>query len=144
MRVWEKIVLVALCGLLPACTVSQQFEFEEPKAEVTLDGALQSGSSDGQTYYWGKARNTGDLDVQDVVFVIEVYGAGGEYLGRFSGIVSRGLEGDIPANDLKAGESGPSSGECGDFTIFTTVPWGAAARTEYHAEFTEVIPEETS
>lgn len=145
MKLWKRLFFIALCGvLLPACTASKEFELDEPAGEVTLDGRLNADPSGGYTMYWGTVRNTGDVDVEDVEFVVDVYGAGDAYLGRFRGLVSTGVADEGPISTLKAGEAGPSTGGTGGFTITTTVPWGSATRAEGHAEFTVVVPETTT
>lgn len=129
-----------LC-LAPACTLFNGFDLEEPTAEVVLDGNLNSSSVGGRTVYWGRVRNTGDLDVEEVVFVVRVYGGGGVFLGQFSDLVSRGIEDEDPVSTLDAGGNSPGSGEAGDFIVYTSVPWGAAASTEWHVNFNIVPPE---
>lgn len=137
-----KLCAVALaCCLAPACTLFSDFELDGPSAEVTLDGSLNVLAVGGRTVYWGKVRNTGDYDVEEVVMVIRVYGADGAFLGQFGAPVSTGVDEEDPVTTLGAETEGPGSGETGDFIVNTSVPWGAAARTEHHVNFNIVPPE---
>lgn len=144
MKIWMIIAGSALCGLLSSCTAFKGFELDQPTSEVTLDGPLYSTEEGGYTVYYGKVRNTGDVDVEEVSFVIDVYGTDDAFLGRFSGVVAKDFENLDTVRTLDAGDKGPGSGETGDFIVTTTVPWGQAVRTESHAEFTEVIPVDTT
>lgn len=135
--------------LLPGCTLFDDylpgtpFTPTQPVAEVTVDGGIQTslitaptgeGCVPGGTAFWGRARNTGDVDVVDVSITIEAFAGNESFLGSFSGSVFNGDVVDNPdgadsyGTDLEVDQSG-------SFTICTTIPFGAVARTEYLTHF---------
>ncbi len=134
-------------GLLASCTIDDRFLLPEPEPEVTLESlhtvASPSGSTcaAGTTFYWGTARNTGDVFLYDVLAVVDVLGPGGELLGRFSGGVFNGESG----TDAFGNENPDTSLEIdqrGHFTVCTAVPWGVAGGAEVRFEYVVFDPEE--
>lgn len=145
--------------LAPACTAFDEFAFPEPTAQVTLVGELQADRAPatpdslypqgaprptcpvGTTVYWGSARNTGDLPVEQVTAQIDVFDAAGTGLGRFRESIFSGEVG----TDLVGNENPLPTLEVdqiGHFIVCTTVPWGDAARAEFSVDFVVVIEEE--
>lgn len=124
------------------------FTFDDPQGAVTLLGELQDDPSPGgehtcpagTTFYWGEARNTGDVDVEGVKAVIEVFDAGGRSLGQFRGNVYLGEV--TTTGTLETSSTNLAVDESGSFLVCTSVPWGGAARAEFSAEFDVVETEE--
>jgi hypothetical protein len=91
------LLLSAVVGLAQGCTALDDylpgtpFTPDQPEGEVTVVGVINNDrveeSTDdcatGGTLLWGTARNTGDVDVDDVFIVIDAFGADGALLGTF-------------------------------------------------------------
>jgi len=127
-------------GLLAACTIDDRFLLPEPEPEVSLEvisgdpAPRETSCPAGTTVYWGRARNTGDVFLYDVVAVVDVFGGAGELLGRFSGSVFNGESGSD-----EFGNSNPDTtldvDQAGDFVVCTSVPWGIAGRADVRFEY---------
>lgn len=129
------------CTLIDDYVSGTPFTLDQPQGEVTVEGQISwspvltasEGCSPGGTLFWGRARNTGDVDVVDVTITLDVYDAAGAHIGAFSGSVFNGtvtIDGDVDAfgTDLVVDQ-------LGTFNVCTTVPFGAAARVEYTTQF---------
>ena len=134
-----------------SCTAFERYTFADPTGEVSLIGepeAVRSSPSPtvprdfpysdcpvGATIYWGRVKNTGDVDVEDVKIVIDVFDAAGTLLGRFvdsiyNGVISEDLDQNPnPGVDLEVEQSGDFSVCC------SSVPFGTAARATFRTEF---------
>jgi hypothetical protein len=133
-RRFFNVLLVIALSLAAGCTTNDSFTFPDPLAEVTLLRELYSRNVNGVTMYWGTVKNTGDVDVENVSMVIDVFGVGGALLGRFRGIVSQSVEEEAVVDDL-------AIDEIGSFLIITSVPFGTESRVEHHTEFTLITLE---
>lgn len=145
------MVLVAALALAPGCTLFDEvlpgtpFTPDQPLAEVTVVGEINidtaTESSEncpaGRAVLWGVARNTGDLDVDEVIIEIDALGADNRVLGTFSGnvfnntVTTGNEEGAVPV----AGTS-LSVDQSGNFSVCTGLSAGSIARTVYRTDFT--------
>lgn len=146
---------LALC--LPACTLFDDylsgtpFTLDQPQAAVTLEDKIHAGPIvetnescvAGGTIFWGRVRNTGDVPVEDIFIIIDVFNPAGVFLGSFrdhvyNGVLAESNEGyDRPGTSLEEEEAGY-------FSICTTVAFGSVGRTEYRTEFTVTNAEGSS
>lgn len=148
------IVWTLLCAALLApaagCTLFDDylpgtpFTPDQPVAEVSLIGVINldpvARNSDtcppGGTVFWGSVRNTGDLDVDDVTIVLDVFGPTGAFLGTFSDKVYNGEI--VDAEDELHYDSASTSlfvEQSGAFSVCSPLRYGTAARAEYRTEF---------
>ncbi len=133
-------------GMLAGCTANGK-GFDDPKGEVSLVGEPFIGCDGGSVFIFGTARNTGDLEARNVTAMADVFGGGGEFLGRFQTQVSAGVETitlededesvyvDVIIDTLEVDQTGT-------FTINTTVGCGRIAREEYTFDFTTAMFED--
>lgn len=144
------MLLAAVVALAPGCTLfSDTFLPEQPKAEVTvvgeinIDRATVSGPdcAAGRTLFWGIARNTGDLDVDDVFIEIDALDAGngvlGSYRGNvFNGEVTPGTEGtETTAATAQISGTSLAVDQSGTFSVCAPLSPGAVAGTAYRTDF---------
>ena len=136
-------VLSAACVLslsLTGCT-SIFGGFDDPVGEVSLLGQLRRTNEGGRLFYYGAARNTGDVEVQNVRAVIDSYDAAGAFLGRSVAPVVVSVQTEtfgeeeetetiIIINDTLEVE------QKGDFQVLTTIAFGQALRSEVTFTFT--------
>lgn len=139
-------LLLFLAAALAGCT-SMGYGFDDPAGEVSVVGDPFESCEAGRIFLFGKARNTGDLEVRNLTAIADLFGGDGAFLGRFQAPVSAGVETvvgeidgepisvDIVIDTLDVEESGT-------FTIRTTVGCGSAARAEYSFTFTTADFEE--
>ncbi len=142
------LVPFLLAGLLAVggCT-SIWGGFDDPEGELSLVGEPFEGCTGGRAYFFGTARNTGQLEVRNSTAIVDVFGGGGSFLGRFQAPVAAGVEsaegvvdGEIVSVDV-VNTTLPVD-ETGTFNIQTGVGCGAAARTEYSFTFTVAVFED--
>lgn len=154
-RAFGVLLLAVAVGLAPGCTLFDDltsgtpFTPEQPKAEVTVVGqinidsvtASREGCSAGRVLLWGIARNTGDLDVQDVFLEIDALGPDGGVLDTyrvnvFNGEVVEGTEATetTPGTAQIAGTS-LAVDQSGTFEACTRLAAGSVAGTAYRADF---------
>jgi len=155
------LLLVAAVGLAPACTLLDEvfngtpFTPDQPKAEVTVVGKInidtvtvaQEGCSAGRVLLWGIARNTGDLDVDDVVIEIDALDADNRVLDTYRVNVFNGnvIEATAateatettPATEGTAQVAGTSLAvdESGNFQVCTRLAPGSVGSTAYRTDF---------
>jgi hypothetical protein len=146
-------LLAVLVGCAPGCTLFDDilpgtpFTPDQPVAEVTVSGKINvdptSASSEGcpagGALFWGTARNTGDLDVDDVFIEIVALDANNAELGRFrtnvyNGEVSESPPPPAPPEPQVAGTS-LAVDQSGSFSVCTRVPYGAVAATAYTTDY---------
>lgn len=145
---------------LPACTAFDRFKFEPPTGEVSIEGTPEATAyapnppvpkkydkefNDcpvGATVYWGQVKNTGDVVVEEVKIVVDLFGAAGEFLGRFVDGVYNGEVTDdqgknpTPGTSLEIEQTGVFAVCC------SSVPFGRAARATFRTEFLVLDDEE--
>ena len=148
-------MLAAILGLAPGCTLFDDylpgtpFTPDQPAAEVTVQGGINSdrtaggaeSCTPGGTVFWGTARNTGDVDVDEVFITINAFDAAGNVLGSyrtnvFSGTITEGTAVGASASvstSLLVDQSGV-------FEVCTSLPFGSVARTDYHTDFLVIQP----
>jgi hypothetical protein len=168
-RFSRTILLAVALGFAPGCTALDDylpgtpFTPDQPEGEVTVVGPINADRIEqstekcagGGTLFWGTARNTGDLDLNDVFIVVDAYGPAGALLGSFRTEVFNGevveasdtaaTGADAAATDATATDIASTSldvDQSGTFDICTSLPYGSVARTEYHTGFTVVVLEE--
>lgn len=138
-----------ILGMSLGCT-SIWGGFDDPEGEVSLSGELYQSNDQGSIYYFGAARNTGDVDVQNVKVHIDVFDASGAFLGRFTGPVSTSVEVVTPLveDEEEEGEEiiiindSLEVDEQGNFGVDTAVGFGRGAREEVTFSFTTITFEE--
>ena len=138
------LLLLASAG----CT-SMGFGFDDPVGEMSLVGDLESRCSGGGTFYFGNARNTGDLTLRDVVAYVDVYNGAGGFIGRYEGPVSKSAdveqikdeEGEV-LDEIVTFDDIFEVQEMGVFSIQAGVACGSAAREEVLFSFTAPYAEE--
>lgn len=149
------LLLAIVVGLAPGCTLFDDltsgtpFTPDQPKAEVTVVGGInidtatrsQVGCSAGRAILWGIARNTGDLDVDDVFIEIDALGADGGVLDTyrvhvFNGDVTTATEATetTEATSQAAGTS-LDVDESGTFHACTRLGAGSVSGTAYRTDF---------
>jgi hypothetical protein len=135
---------LAAALLASACTASDSFKLRQPTGQVLLEGGIDlvrgpvGGDCDpGTTVFWGHVRNTGDMDVQEVRFVLTALDGGGRSIGTFTESVYAGaLSPD--AIGTETASTALLMDQVGTFLVCTPIPWGAAARADGHATFVVV------
>jgi hypothetical protein len=132
------LLLLASAG----CT-SMGFGFDDPVAEMSVVGDLSTECVSGQIFYFGTARNTGDVTLRDVVAYVDAYNAGGGLIGRYEGPVSKSAnvevikdENDEVIDEIVTFDDIFEVDETGVFAIQSTAACGSAAREEVHFDFT--------
>ena len=138
------LLLAAAGALAPGCTLfGDAFLPEQPQAEVTVVGEINIDRatvdsldcSAGDTLFWGTARNTGDLDVDDVFIEIDALDSGNGVLGTyrvnvFNGEVTPATEGTVQVvgTSLAVDQSG-------SFWVCAQLAAGSVAGTAYRTDF---------
>jgi hypothetical protein len=151
------VLLSAVVVLAPGCTALDDylpgtpFTPDQPEGEITVVGVINNdrveanteNCSVGGTLFWGTARNTGDLDADDVYIVIDAFGPTGALLGSYRTNVFYGEavpvepavpgSSDIPSTSLDIATTSLAVDQSGTFNVCTPLPYGSVTRTEYHA-----------
>ena len=115
--------------------------FDDPKGEVSLVGDAFEGCTAGRAFFFGAARNTGQLEVRNVEAVVDVY-SGGALIGRFRGPVSRtvetveGIDEEGLPIEIVIVDDTLEVDQKGTFHVNTSVGCGASSRSEYSFDFT--------
>jgi hypothetical protein len=153
-RVSVALLLATACGFAPGCTLFDNvvpglsFTPDQPKAEVTVVGeinidratASSTTCSAGTALLWGIARNTGDLDVDDIYIIIEALNSGGGVVGTYRTHVFNGTITEItPGTETTPAVSSAGTSlkvkESGSFAVCTGQPFEAVAATTYRTDF---------
>jgi hypothetical protein len=142
-RISGAVLLAAVVALAQGCTIFDVFLTEQPLAEVTVVGEInidrvtadKENCPAGSTLFWGIARNTGDLDVDDVSIEIAALDSGNRVLGRyrahvFNGEISVGTE----EGALEVAGTSLAVDQSGSFEVCAQV--GSVAGTTYSTDFT--------
>jgi hypothetical protein len=124
------------------------FTPDQPLAEVTvvgeinIDRATSSSTtcSAGTALLWGIARNTGDLDVDDIYITIEALNSGGGVVGTYRTHVFNGEITEItPATETQPAVSSAGTSltvdQSGSFAVCTGQPFEAVASATYRTDF---------
>lgn len=149
------VLLIVALALAPGCTLFDDlfegtpFTPDQPVGEVTVVGKInidsvtvsREGCSAGRVLLWGIARNTGDLDVEDVTIEIDALGANSVVLDTyrvsvFNGQVAAATEEseDTEASPQTAGTS-LAVDESGTFHACTRLAPGSVVDTSYRTQF---------
>jgi hypothetical protein len=133
-------------GMLAGCTANGK-GFDDPKGEISVVGEPFIGCDGGSAFIFGTARNTGDLEARNITAIADVFGGGGEFLGRFQAQVSAGVEtltveGEEETVEVPVIIDTLEVDQEGTFTLYTTVGCGRIAREEYSFDFTTATFEE--
>ena len=143
------MLLAAVFGLLPGCTLLDKifpgtFTTEQPKAEVTVVGKInidrstghEEGCSAGRTLLWGTARNTGDVDLDDVFIEISALDANNNVLGTYRVNV---FNGDIVTSTTVPPVTTAGTSlivdQSGTFEACAPLSFGSVASTTYRTDF---------
>jgi len=142
------VLLAAVVGLAPGCTLfGDKFLPEQPLAEVTVQGTInvdrasgqEAGCSAGGALFWGIARNTGDVDVDDVFIEIDALDANKGVLGTYRVNVFNGTITDVTGatseETVKIAGTSLAVDESGTFSVCTGLPVGSVAGTAYRTDF---------
>jgi hypothetical protein len=142
------LLLAVAVVVAPGCTLfGDTFLTEQPQAEVTVVGKInvdsatvdQEGCSSGRALLWGIARNTGDLDVDDVIIEIDVLGANGGVLDTYRANVFNGevteVKGDSPDTTFQVAGTSLAVDQSGSFQVCTRLSPGSVAGTAYRTDF---------
>jgi hypothetical protein len=144
------LLAATLLVLVSAGCTSMGGGFDDPVGEMSLVGDLRSSCVRGAIFYFGQARNTGDLTLRDVRAYIDVYNGAGGFIGRYEGFVSKSAEveeitdedGEVIGEPIVTFDDIFEVGEMGVFNIQSTVGCGSAAREEVSFGFTAPYTEE--
>jgi len=153
-RVFGAFALAAALCLAPGCTLLDEvlpgtpFTPDQPLAAVTVVGGInidvahgsKDGCSSGETLFWGVARNTGDLDVDDVYINIDALNSGGGVIGTYRTHVYNGEVTEVtPATETEpavmAAGTSLTVDQSGTFSVCARVSVGAVAGTAYRTDF---------
>ena len=138
------LLLAAAVALAPGCTLfGDAFLPEQPQAEVTVVGEINIDRatvdsldcSAGSTLFWGTARNSGDLDVDDVFIEIDALDSGNRVLGTYRANV---FNGDVTAateETVQVAGTSLAVGESGSFRVCAPLAAGSVAGTAYRTDF---------
>lgn len=147
------LLLAIVVGLAPGCTLLDDatsgtpFTPDQPKAEVTVVGRInidsvtmsQAGCAVGSALLWGIARNTGDVDVDDVFIEIDALDAGNGLLDTYRAHVFNGevtvVEGALPADTTQLAGTSLAVDQSGSFSVCTRLAAGSVAGTAYRTSF---------
>jgi hypothetical protein len=140
----------ALLASAPACTLFDDylpgtpFTPDQPEAEITLQDVIHvdpirrstESCPAGGTIIWGYVRNTGDLDVDELEIIIDVFGPSGALLASFRDHV---FNGEVVAGEgegsIDAASTSLAVDQTGTFNICTPLPAALVFRTDYRTEF---------
>jgi len=139
------ILLLAIV-VLAGCTFNGD-GFDDPKGEVSVVGEPFEGCTAGRAYFFGNARNTGDLELANITAFADIFDGGGGFLGRFEAPVSGGVEtitveGEEVDTEIDVIIDTLEVDQRGTFNVKTTVGCGRAARVDYTFTFTTATFEE--
>ena len=142
------VLLAATVGLAPGCTLfGDKFLPEQPLAEVTVQGKInidagsgvEAGCSAGAALFWGIAKNTGDVDVDDVFIEIDALDANNAVLGSYRGNVFNGtiteVTGATSKDTVSTAGTSLAVDESGTFSVCSSLPAGSVARATYRTDF---------
>lgn len=156
------MLLVAVIGLAPGCTLFDKiypgtFGTEQPQAEVTVVGRINidpatgktAGCAAGRALLWGIARNTGDLDVDDVFIEIDALDANHAVLDTYRVNVFNGEVSEVtppttttttttttpPEPPIQIAGTSLIVDQSGTFAVCTRLSFGAVADTAYRTDF---------
>jgi len=155
-RLSAVVLLAVAIGLAPGCTLfGEPFVTDQPAAEVTVVGKIyidsasgqEVGCSAGRVLLWGTARNTGDLDVDDVHITIDALDASNGVLGSYRVSVFNGEITEITTTSTTTTATTATEGtvqtagtslavdESGTFSVCTGLEAGSVAGTTYRTDF---------
>jgi len=160
------LLLAAVVGLAPGCTLLDEilpgtpFTPDQPVAEVTVVGKInidratgnREGCSTGRALLWGIARNTGDLDVDDVFIEIDALNSNNGVIDTyrvnvFNGDVSEVTPPEVTPPEVTPPEVTPPEtpvqiagtslavDQSGIFSVCTGLAYGSVAGTAYRTDF---------
>ena len=131
------ILFLTAAALLISCKARDSVLFDDPAPEVVLSGILRKEPRGGGTFYWGDARNTGNLTAENVRIHIKVMGAGGVDLGTFVTSVGIGYDDvdETVMNDLDPGVQG-------SFKLRAPVSYQLITSETFFFTFTSPVEEE--
>jgi hypothetical protein len=135
------LTAAAVALLMASCTADSRYKLRQPTGDVQLEGALNKETAPADSHcptgtlvYWGHVKNVGDIDVQEVRFVVDVFNGAGGSLGSFSAdVFGASLTPDASGN--AAASTNLIVDQVGTFLVCTGLSPGAAARAEYHAKW---------
>jgi hypothetical protein len=142
------VLLAAVLGFAPGCTLfGEPFVTQQPTGEVTVQGGInidsasgiEAGCSAGRALLWGTARNTGDVDLDDVFIEIDALDANRNVLGTyrvnvFNGDISE-VPGATPAETTSSAGTSLAVDESGTFSVCTGLSAGSVVSTAYRTDF---------
>jgi hypothetical protein len=155
-RISGALLLAAVVALAPGCSLfGDSFLPEQPLAEVTVVGEINIDratvdSSDcavGSTILWGIARNTGDLDVNDVFIEIDALDANNSVIGTYRVHVFNGEIAEItppppsttppttPEEPIQVAGTSLAVDQSGTFEVCARLSAGSVAGTAYRTDF---------
>ena len=122
------------------------FTPDQPLAQVTVVGEINissasgaTGCSAGRALLWGIARNTGDLDVNDVFIEITALDANNVALGTYRTNVFNGdlvtVTGATPEESTTVAGTFLAVDQAGSFEVCTNQAFGSVAATTYRTDF---------
>jgi hypothetical protein len=141
------LLLIAGAAFAGAACTFDGVGFDDPAGEVSVVGEPFEGCEGGRSFFFGRARNTGDVELSNVTALADFFDGGGAFLGRFESPVSSGVESltfeeggepvevDVIVDSLELDQ-------VGTFEILTTLPCGRVDRAEYSFTFTTATFEE--
>lgn len=162
------LLLAAVVGLAPGCTLLDEilpgtpFTPDQPVAEVTVVGKINidrvsqstEGCSTGRALLWGMARNTGDVDVDDVFIEIDALDSNNNVIDTYRVNVFNGEVGEIvpTTTTTTTTTTDPDTTEepiqiagtslvvdqSGTFEVCTGLAFGSVAGTAYRTDFTVI------
>lgn len=171
-RAFLVLLLVVVAGLAPACTLFDEilpgtpFTTDQPVGEVTVVGRINidrvsrstednptteanESCSAGSAMLWGTARNTGDVDVDDVYIEIDALDANNSVLATYRVHVFNGEIGQVTAptgttttttttttvDPVETAGTSLAVEEAGTFEVCTQLSVGSVAGTAYRTSF---------
>jgi len=147
-RIHGVLLLAAVVGLAPGCTLfGDKFLPEQPQGEVTLQGMINVDSASGLTeecaagaaMIWGTARNTGDVDVDDVFIEIRAYDANNGLLGTYRTNIFNGeiteVAGATEEDAVSIAGTSLAVDQSGTFSVCTNLSAGSVAKIAYRTDF---------
>jgi hypothetical protein len=153
------MLLVLAVGLAQGCTALDDylpgtpFTPDQPEGQVSVVGEINNdrveentdGCAVGGTLFWGTARNTGDLDLDDVFIEIEAFGPTGDLLGTYRANVFNGevvaADPEVPgATDIAS--TNLVVDQSGTFSVCSPLSYGSVVTTKYRTGF--VVIEKTN
>jgi hypothetical protein len=144
------VILLAVVGLGASCdSVKDEIYFDDPAAELVLEGNLVREAVPGGTFYFGNVRNVGDQDATSCEVTITPLGAGDAPLGSFTTSVGTGFtEGTPTEGEEDGGEPTGSAddilepGQLGSFSLTVPVPAGSIVSERVAFSFGQPVEDE--